>query len=128
MKLSEVQREFTRDIAKLIVYAYQQGIELTFGDAYRPLTMQYLYYYGYKILDKSGVLELVKAKRRSKTLNSKHQKRCAVDFNFFINNKLTYKKEDVELLGTYWESLNEKNKWGGNFTSFTDTPHFERRT
>lgn len=110
MKLSEHQRKFTHDIAKLIVFAYTQGIELTFGDAYRSEYQQ---------------KEYVRTKK-SKTMNSKHRNRLAVDFNFFINGSLTYKREDVEVLGEYWEILDEKNRWGGNFKSFLDTPHFER--
>ena len=63
---------------------------------------------------------------KSKTLNSNHIKRLAVDFNFFINGKLVYDKHKLAELGKFWESLNTKNIWGGNFKSFTDTPHFER--
>jgi hypothetical protein len=29
-------------------------------------------------------------------------------------------------LGAYWESLHPKNRWGGNFKSLVDCPHFER--
>ena len=108
MKLSEKQRIFTRNIAKLIVYAYQNGFELTFGDAFRTVEQQEIYI----------------EQGKSKTMNSMHLQRLAVDFNFFINNKLTYKKEDVEMLGKYWESLHEDNSWGG-YWRFKDTPHFQ---
>ena len=59
-------------------------------------------------------------------MNSKHLKRLAIDFNFFINGELTYDKNRLQLLGDFWENLNEKNRWGGNFKAFIDTPHFER--
>lgn len=126
MKLSKVQAEFLQDVAKLINYAFDNGIMLTLGDGYRPIDLQYLYYYGYKVQDDNGKLSLIKARRRSKTLNSKHQKRLAIDFNFFIDGQLTYKKNDLLILGEYWESLHDKNTWGGNFKTFIDTPHFER--
>ena len=37
MSLSEKQRLFARYVGMLITFAYQQGYELTFGDAYRSL-------------------------------------------------------------------------------------------
>ena len=36
-------------------------------------------------------------------------------------------RDTLEVLGEYWELLDDKNRWGGNFTSFIDTPHFERK-
>jgi hypothetical protein len=30
-------------------------------------------------------------------------------------------------VGEFWESLDTKNSWGGNWNSFKDVPHFERR-
>ncbi len=53
-------------------------------------------------------------------------KRCAMDFNVFVDGKLTWDKEVIRPLGEYWESLNAKNRWGGNFKSFIDVPQFER--
>lgn len=111
MKLSETQQIFTKNVASLIAYADMIGIGLTFGHAYRDLDTQ-------KRLVKEG---------KSKTLNSYHLKRLAVDFNFFINGKLVYDKYKLTELGAFWEGLHPKNKWGGNFKSFTDTPHFEMR-
>jgi len=109
MNLSSKQRIFTRNIGCLIDYAYSIDIELTFGHAWRSLEEQ----------------KRLKAEGKSRTLNSKHLDRLAVDFNFFINGKLTYDKHKLKSLGSYWESLDERNRWGGNFKSFTDTPHFE---
>jgi len=127
MSLNKEQFEFTKDVASLIVYANLLGIDLTFGEAHRTNSQVLLNFFGYKVV-KGGILgiKLVKSKKLSKTLNSNHLKRLAVDFNFFINGKLTYDKHELAELGKFWESLNEKNRWGGNFKSFTDTPHFER--
>ena len=126
MKLSEKQQIFTKNIASLIVYADLLGIGLTFGDAYRSNSQVLLNFFGYKVV-KGGVLgiKLVKSRKVSNTLNSKHSSRLAVDFNFFINGKLTYKKSDLVELGEFWEGLHSLNRWGGNFKSFLDTPHFE---
>ena len=76
-------------------------------------------------------LKLVLDKRKSKTLYSQHQKRLAVDFNFFIGGVLTYKYKDLVDLGLFWEKLHPLNRWGGDFNKngvkdgFIDTPHFE---
>jgi len=109
MKLSEKQQVFTKNIASLIVYADLLGIGLTFGDAFRNEFTQKEYV-------RLGL---------SKTMNSYHRKRLAVDFNFFINGKLIYDKHKIAELGAFWEKLHEDNKWGGNFIGFTDTPHFQ---
>ena len=58
---------------------------------------------------------------------SNHLRKCAIDLNFFRDGKLIYDKNLLLEVGTYWESLNPKNSWGGNWNSFKDVPHFERR-
>jgi len=109
------QFEFLKDVAKLIYFADQQGIVLTGGDLYRSKEQQQIYY-------DSG---------KSTTMNSKHRDRLAIDFNFFIKGVLTYAKKDIQVLGDYWEAINKSknstNVWGGNWESFVDVPHFERR-
>ena len=127
MSLSKTQQEFTLDIARLIAFADQQGIKLTFGEAYRTNDQQELYFTGKTLRIEDGELEVISGKKRTKTMNSKHLSRLAVDFNFFKDGKLTYKLEDIEILGDYWESLNKNNRAGMFFKSFYDAPHFERR-
>ena len=115
MKLSQYQRIFTKNIAKLIVFANEKGIELTFGEAYRTREQQLIYM-------QSG---------KSKTMRSNHLKRLAVDFNFFVDNELTYNWDIIKILGDYWETLHPLNRWGGDWNKndikdgFIDTPHFE---
>jgi hypothetical protein len=115
MKLSEKQRIFTRNVAKLIKHAYCNGIELTFGEAYRTREQQLIYM----------------QTNKSQTMNSRHLDRLAVDFNFFVNGNLTYDWETVKILGDYWETLHPKNRWGGDWNKndikdgWIDAPHFE---
>lgn len=110
MSLRKEQSEFVKDVSLLIDFAFDNGIELTFGEAVRTKEQQ-------KIYVDTG---------RSKTMQSNHLKRLAIDFNFFIKGELIYNKKVLQPLGDYWETLNDKNRWGGNFKSFTDCPHFER--
>ena len=121
MGLSDKQWIFLQNVANLIMYANKKGYKLTAGEMYRTEDQQWLYYNGKTI--ENG--ELVDTSRKSKTMKSKHLKRLAIDLNIFKDGVLTYKYEDVEPLGKYWESLNDRNKWGGNFLNFTDVPHFQ---
>jgi len=90
MSLGNKQRKFTLMIAELIIWAYENGFELTFDDAYA----------------KDG---------HSK--NSFHYKRLAVDLNLFINvdGKPVYQKttEAHRTIGEKWLSMG--GTWGGNF-------------
>ena len=101
MSIVNEQAAFLLDVAKLIQWATQEGFTVTAGELYRSLEQQQIYF-------KTG---------RSKTLNSQHMKRLAIDLNFFVNGKLTWSKDILAPVGAYWESLNPKNRWGGNFKS-----------
>jgi len=109
MKKSDEQWYFLQDVATLIQFAKTHNIKLTGGELYRTQYQQAKYL-------KDG---------KSKTMHSKHLERLAIDFNFFIDGALTYFKEDIQILGDYWEVLDDKNEWGGNW-NFQDCPHFQR--
>jgi predicted chitinase len=116
MSLLREQSTFLLHVAELIQKASELGFYASGGELYRTSEQQALHV-------KNG---------RSKTMNSQHLKRLAVDLNFFKATqdgtlKLTYEVEDLRPLGEFWERLDTANRWGGNWTSFKDTPHFERR-
>ena len=129
MKLSEKQQAFTYNISLLIQYAFENGFFLTFGEAYRTIEQQQIYF-------DSG---------RSKTMNSRHLQKLAVDFNIFKDGRHLFApgiskeqyKCDLELarpMGEFWESLNIYNVWGGDWNrngvydeTFDDPYHFETR-
>lgn len=111
MSLVQEQAAFLLDVANLIQKATTLGWTVTGGELYRTAEQQQIYV-------KTG---------RSKTMNSNHLKRMAIDLNFFKDGKLIYDIAALKPIGTYWETLNPKNSWGGNWTSFKDVPHFERR-
>ena len=110
MSLVQEQAAFLLDAIKLVQYATEQGFVVTGGELFRSPEQQAIYV-------KTG---------RSKTMNSNHLKRCAIDLNFFKDGKIIWDKTTLAPLGAYWESLNPKNRWGGNFKSLVDCPHFER--
>jgi hypothetical protein len=110
MSMVAEQQAFLLDACKLINYATEKGWVITGGELFRTPEQQEIYL-------KTG---------RSKTMKSLHLNRCAIDLNFFKDGKLIWDKNSISELGTYWESLNPKNRWGGNFSKFLDVPHFER--
>lgn len=74
---------------------------------------------------------------KAKGGESRHQQLMAIDIDFFnevgrwlkVPTEKTAIKEHRELLapfGKFWEGLDEKNRWGGNFKSIYDPNHFER--
>jgi hypothetical protein len=104
------QAAFLLDVTRLINRATELGFVVTAGELYRTPEQQEIYV-------KTG---------RSRTMNSLHLQRRAVDLNFFLNGKLTYDKTVLAPLGAYWESLHPFNSWGGNGVKLVDTPHFSR--
>jgi len=86
MTLGQKQRKFTLMVSDLINWAYQNGFELSLGDAYA----------------KDG---------HSK--NSFHYKRLAIDLNLFINDVYQTTTLAHKPLGIYWKSLG--GTWGGDF-------------
>ena len=106
MKLSEKQRRFTKLVGLLIEYAYKNGMELTFGDAYRSLEQA-----------------RQNADAGKGIVNSLHCERLAVDFNLFIDGVYQTDSEAYRELGEFWESLGEDCAWGGRFKR-PDGNHF----
>ena len=96
MTLGEKQRKFTRMIADLIVFAYDNGFELTFAEAYRTPEQAAL-----------------NAKAGKGISTSLHLDRLAVDFNLFKDGAYLTQTEDHRPLGEYWESIG--GAWGGRF-------------
>ena len=96
MTLGQKQRKFTRMVADLIVWAYDQGYELTFGEAWRTPEQAAL-----------------NAKSGKGISNSLHGDRLALDLNLFKNGVFLTTTEDHRPLGEFWESIG--GAWGGRF-------------
>lgn len=95
--LREKQSRFVLMKAKLILYAYGQGYELTDGDAFRDE----------RVHGKQG------EQRAYGEANSAHKWRLAQDFNLFKNGVWLQDTSDHLPLGLYWESIG--GSWGGRF-------------
>jgi hypothetical protein len=110
MSLVNEQAAFFQDLLLLGAFINKTGLVVVGRELQRPVEMQNIYI-------KTG---------RSKTMNSMHLKSCAIDLYFFKDGKLTYDMALLKPIGDYWESLHSRNRWGGNWKSFKDMPHFER--
>jgi peptidoglycan L-alanyl-D-glutamate endopeptidase CwlK len=106
------QAKFLADFIRLWQYADGLGFTVTARELGRTPEQQAIYV-------RAG---------RSKTMASNHMRNCAIDLYIFNSDgKWLSDKKALQQLGDYWEGLDEKNSWGGNWKSFLDTPHFERR-
>lgn len=104
--LGESQRGFTLMVAQLILFMYSLGYEVSFGDAYRDprLHGEFGEKKGYGIA------------------KSNHKRRLAIDLNLFKDGKFLMTTEHHQMFGEFWESLDQKNRWGGRFD---DGNHYE---
>ena len=122
MSLRKKQSVFARNISKLILWAFDNGYEITLGEAYRTVDQQLLYYNGYTLDKEESGLKVVKTSRKSKTMNSKHLKKLALDINLFKDGKYMTTKEAFKPLADKWKSLHPKNvsgcDWGWDFNHF----------
>lgn len=107
LSLREKQSKFVRLIAELIIFAWQNGYEFTFGEAQRSIPEA-------KRLHDLGI----------GSENSLHIIRLAIDLNLFKNGIYKTSTEDYRKLGEFWESLSTADYnccWGGRFN---DGNHF----
>ncbi|WP_170000592.1 M15 family metallopeptidase [Campylobacter sp. RM9328] len=110
MTLGNHQEAFMQDVANILAYLHDNGYTVRGGDLQRSKEQQKIYF----------------NQGKSKTLKSNHLLKCAVDLHIFRNGRLLQDKHDLQAIGDYWEALNNLNRWGGNFKTFLDVPHFER--
>lgn len=105
-KLLDKQCHFTLMISALVAWAYEQGYEMTYGEAYRTPEQS-------KINATKGI----------GIANSLHTQRLAIDFNLFIDGVYQISTEAYRPLGNKWKQLSPLNRWGGDFTK-QDGNHF----
>lgn len=93
-RLRRKQYQFARMVPLLILFAYERGYTLSFGDAWA--------HDGHR-------------------LNSLHYDRLAIDLNLFKDGVYLTETADYIELGEFWESIG--GAWGGRFSS-GDGNHF----
>lgn len=107
MTLSKKQGLFLLNVAKLIIWINEQGWYATGGELLRTKEQQQIYF----------------DENKSKTMDSDHLKKLAIDLNLFINGVYQTNKEAYKPLADYWKSLNENNvagyDWGWDANHFS---------
>jgi hypothetical protein len=109
MSLRERQSKFLKNFAKLILWAFENGYEVTAGELFRT--------------DEQHAINVKKG--LSKAARSKHQDRLAGDLNLFINGKYQTTREPYKPLADYWKSLDPNNVAGYDWG--WDANHFEMK-
>lgn len=104
--LGELQREHVECVAKLISYAYAQGYQFTWGEAFR-----------------TAVQAQWDADHHTGIKNSVHCLRLAVDLQLFKDGTYLTDPTAYKFLGTYWKALHPLARWGGDFST-VDADHF----
>jgi hypothetical protein len=99
MSLSEQQRAFTLNVAKLIQWAYDNGYELTFGEALRTPEQA-----AHNAITGAGIA------------NSLHLIKLAIDLNLFKDGVYQTDSAAYKPLGDFWKTLDPINAWGGDFS------------
>lgn len=106
LTLHQSQALHVKLVAKLIEFAYDQGLELTWGEAYRTKEQAQW--------DATNHIGIV---------NSVHCERLAVDFMLFKSGIYLTEPAAYQPLGEFWKSLHPSCRWGGDFKT-VDADHF----
>ena len=109
MTLVETQQQFCVHVSMLILHIVDTGFEVTIGEAFRTIEQQ-------KIYVKSG---------KSKSMNSRHLMRLAIDLNLFSGGEYLTSREPYKDAAEFWEKLHPDNVAG--YSWGWDANHFERR-
>ena len=107
MTLGQKQRLFTKLIAQLITWAYEEGYEFTTGDFFRS----------------PRAFGAMGTRRAYGSSNSNHKLKLAADLNLFIDGKFQTTTEAHRSIGEKWESMHELCSWGGRFRN-ADGNHY----
>ena len=108
MELWQRQSLFALNVAKLINFIKSKGYNVTLGEAFRTPEQAKIY-----------------ANEGKGIVNSLHCKRLAIDLNLITSNGIYLPDDDHYIqFGSYWESLDGFNRWGGHFKR-CDGNHFE---
>lgn len=105
MTLREQRCLFTLLTAKLIIWANEQGYELSYEETKR-----------------SQAQANANAAAGVGISNSLHLAGLAVDFNLYIGGVWQTSSEAHARLGAYWKSLHPLNRWGGDFKDASGRP------
>lgn len=109
MSLKDKQVTFLKNFALLIIWAGENGYEVTAGELFRT--------------EEQHALNIKKG--LTKAIRSKHQDRLAGDLNLFIKGVYQTTREPYKPLAVKWKSLHPDNVAGYDWG--WDANHFEMK-
>ena len=117
LTLGQNQEIFSLQVIDLLTKAKDLGFGIRLGECLRTPEQQKLYF----------------STGKSKTMDSQHLKKLAIDLNLMRDGQLATAAQ-IQELGKWWEALDPANRWGGSWrgqvesgeSHFVDSPHFER--
>jgi hypothetical protein len=101
------QHKFMHDLALLITFVLSKGYEIAGGE-----------------LQRTPEQAALNAQKGTGIKNSAHINCLAIDLKLFQGDAYLTRTEDYKFAGDYWKSLDENNRWGGDFTTLKDGNHF----
>ena len=105
MTRTQKQRKFSKFLAQLVIWAYDNGYEISMGEGQRTKEQQAIYV-------KTG---------KSTTMNSFHILCLAQDISLWKDDVYLTETPDYKPLGDYWKSLDPECVWGGDWGHFQFT-------
>lgn len=110
VSLGRQQEEFTFNLARFLIAARGQGFFPRLREVQRTFDQQKIYF----------------DQGKSRTLTgSYHLKSLAADIYFFKADGTEASEAEKTMLAKIWKELDPRCKWGGDFKSIVDMPHFE---
>lgn len=98
MTLGQKQRLFAKYVGLLLVHIYEQGYEVSLGEALRTEAQA-------KANAAAGV----------GISNSLHKDKLAIDLNLFKDGVYLTETNAHKIFGEWWEAQHELARWGGRF-------------
>ena len=97
MTLNEKQADFAHHIAKLIVWAHKNGIQVMGAEWFRTPEQAKIY-----------------AAQGKGIKNSNHRLKLALDMFVVVDGKVTWDQEPYAKLGKKWKTMHPSARWGGS--------------
>src|SRR5262245_1818894 len=109
MTLGDKRREFSGQIAELVLWAIGEGYQCMFEE-----------------IKRGEAQAQSNAASGAGITNSLHLIGLAADISIFKDGRLLESVEEYRPIGEKWKSLHAENAWGGDFVTRPDADHFSR--
>ena len=138
MTLGDKQRLFAKLFAELVLWVYDQGYEVTYGEFYRSDEQAVINVLGpvgrqdlCSLLERNSATNLrfhdlsvaISNNTGSGILKTLHGLKIAADINLFLGGRYLSDSDAYQFAGNKWKAMHPENRWGGDFST-PDGNHF----